>query len=199
MLIIGLFFASFRWGCKHEETARRQYEEVNKQLHSDLRVEDAGFRVSKEHPYIGASPDAYVRCSCCQSGILEIKCPFCAAEIGVDAASESKSFCLQKNDAGDLTLKRDHQYFYQVQMQLFVTDSSFCDFVVWTVKDESPFVQRILPDEEFYFSALSTVKDFFKAVSCQNCCQNVTLHLCQWHMIHQMYKSGVIVMNQNLV
>ena len=39
-------------------------------------------------------------------------------------------------------------YFFQIQCQLFCTDRSYCDFVVWTKKDIH--VERVYPDEEFW-------------------------------------------------
>jgi len=128
-----------------------------------MKIEDAGFRISTLHPFIGASPDAYVTCKCCDSGILEVKCPSCVNNIGVEEASSAKSFFLQKNEQGDLVLKEDHPYYYQVQMQLFVTDKPFCDFVVRTEKDSDDlFVQRILPNLQFFDTEMIRATEFFK-------------------------------------
>lgn len=82
-------------------------------------------------------------CSCCGAGILEVKCPFCVKDMTVtDAVNSLKGFCLEKDENGNMRLKRDHAYFYQVQLQLFVTKKSYCDFILWTEKDSStPFVE----------------------------------------------------------
>lgn len=153
----------FRWGCKHEDTARKTYKEQHQLTHSDGKVKDAGFTISPLYPFVGASPDGYVSCSCCGLGILEIKCPFCAKDETVEeAASNCKQFCLERNDNGALSLKKDHAYFYQVQMQLFVTDRAYCDFVIWTDREkQDPFVQRITPDVTFFESQMLAAKEFF--------------------------------------
>lgn len=137
---------------------------MSSKKHQDLHVVDAGFRISPLHPFIGASPDAYVSCSCCGTGILEIKCPFCAKDTAVkDATDTVKNFCLQNDTSGKPKLKEDHAYYYQVQMQLFVTDRSYCDFVVWTAKDElEPFVQRITADVAFFEAGLERATLFLK-------------------------------------
>jgi len=47
----------------------------------------------------------------------------------------------------------------QVQCQLFCTQRSYCDFVVYTEKDVH--IQRIYPDESFWQENVSRVKHFF--------------------------------------
>ena len=43
--------------------------------HQNFKVEETGFYVHVEHPYIGASPDGLVQYDCHGPGLLEIKCP----------------------------------------------------------------------------------------------------------------------------
>lgn len=132
--------------------------------HSDVLLETAGFRISVSHPFIGASPDGYVSCSCCGSGVIEIKCPFCTKDLSVNEAANSvPNFCLENNECGSIRLKRDHAYYYQVQMQLFVTDKPYCDFILWTERDSaSPFVERVKPDVSFFEKELACATNFFK-------------------------------------
>ncbi len=48
-------------------------------------------------------------------------------------------------------------------MQLFVTDKSHCDFVLWTERDStSPFVELVRPDVAFFDKELEYARDFFK-------------------------------------
>ena len=63
--------AATLWGCQHEKDALKQYETTS--AHSGLTVSSAGFFISAEQPYFGASPDGLVCCSCCGSGICEVK------------------------------------------------------------------------------------------------------------------------------
>ena len=65
-----------------------------------------------------------------------------------DVADDPK-FCLQKNSDGVLGLKSTHQYYYQVQAQLFVSGLPYCDFVVFSGSNDI-FIQRIVPDAEFW-------------------------------------------------
>ena len=68
--------AATKWGCHHEKTALEQYKQSSH--HNQLSVFPSGFFISVDHPYIGASPDALVCCTCCGTGILEIKVCMCS-------------------------------------------------------------------------------------------------------------------------
>ena len=159
------FFVYFRWGCKHEDTARKSYEKLQLQRsHKDLTIESAGFKISAQYPFVGATSDGYVNCTCCGSGIIEIKCPYNAKDMNVnDAAGNIDNFCISKDNNEKMELKRDHMYYYQVQMQLFVTSKKYCDFIVWTEKSaDRPYVERIVPDPVFVQEALAKAEIFFK-------------------------------------
>ena len=61
------------WGCQHEKSAISEYVDQNCHLHECLTVKPAGFFISVQHPFLGASPDGIVECKCCGWGILEAK------------------------------------------------------------------------------------------------------------------------------
>ena len=69
-------------------------------------------------------------------GLLEIKCPACAETISLldlctKAEYKPSAFFLQYKD-GTYHLKKSHDYYHQVQGQLYITGRPWCDFVVWT-------------------------------------------------------------------
>ena len=68
---------------------------------------------------------------------------------------------LRVTEAGHLELKDNHQYFYQVQLQMKLCNASYCDFVVWG-KNQGILVQRLFPDAEFINRALQQVENFVK-------------------------------------
>ena len=45
--------------------------------------------------------------------------------------------CLQFRD-GQLSLKKNDNYYYQIQIQLAVTGLEWCDFFVWAENDSHP-------------------------------------------------------------
>jgi hypothetical protein len=62
-----------KWGCQHEKAALEEYKQSNGDQHENLKVSESGLFISIEYPFIGASPDGLVECSCCGQGICEIK------------------------------------------------------------------------------------------------------------------------------
>ena len=69
-------------------------------------------------------------------GLLEIKCPARAETISLldlctKAEYKPSAFFLQYKD-GTYHLKKSHDYYHQVQGQLYINGRPWCDFVVWT-------------------------------------------------------------------
>ena len=144
------------WGCEHEQCARDEYVKYTSQNHDNFKIEQAGLFINPTHPHLGASPDGVVTCDCCGCGVLEIKCPYCIKDL---TASEHK--CLSDTGTGP-RLSRTHQYFYQIQTQIFICEKEFCDFVLWT--NNSIHMERILPDTDFWQTICETASDFFYKV-----------------------------------
>lgn len=57
-----------------------QYNVMIITCHANFNCDLSGFVISREIPYIGASPDGFVQCDCCGKGCIEIKCPFLYAK-----------------------------------------------------------------------------------------------------------------------
>jgi len=155
--IFSLIF--FRWGCKQEEKAKEEYFKKTANKHSNFSVKNSGLIVTPKFPYLGASPDGIIHCDCCGTGSLEVKCPFSAIKTKLKDAATQKNFCLELCD-GELKLRRNHDYFFQVQPQIQLTGSAYCDFCVWTPQEI--YIQRILPDEKFFTECVAKATTFFK-------------------------------------
>ena len=106
-----------QWGEDNEPNARKCYEQ-----HTGRPVQETGFVVHPELPWLGASPDLLVE----SDGLGEIKCPF-----------------NQK-----LYLGIPVYYMAQMQGQMQVTDRQWCDFIVWTPEKMS--VQRVYRSNEYW-------------------------------------------------
>ena len=61
------------WGCEHEKIAMSKYSSLNLRCHHNFSVNECGFFINTEFPFMGASPDGIVNCTCCDEGICEIK------------------------------------------------------------------------------------------------------------------------------
>ena len=87
---------------------------------------------------------------------MEIKCPLCTAE---QSPSELTVQCLERSDEGELRLKKNCDYYYQVQAQIHVCSLVYSDFLVW-----SPYgvhIERIYPDSDLFSIALKEIKTFY--------------------------------------
>ena len=65
-----------------------------------------------------------------------------------------------EEDKGDLRLKVDHVYYYQVQFQMKLYHVEYADFVRWREEDMS--VQGTVMDTEFIDNAINKTVPFIK-------------------------------------
>lgn len=116
-----------KWGLEHEHVA---LAELSEHLHIPFRR--SGLLIHPEHAFLGASPDALFD----EDVIAEIKCPASIKDMSPQEAFKVKKLtCLQEKN-GALKLKETHNYYYQVQGQLNISQRKLCYFVVWTPKGE---------------------------------------------------------------
>lgn len=148
----------YQVGLQSWGSSKRSLLSVQDNRHQGLKIEESGFFISTEYGFLGATPDGLVSCKCCGNGVIEIKCPFCQRDKDLTECMKNKNFCLESTPDGKHQLKGNHPYFYQVQVQLFCTGRSHCDFIVWTEK--SIYVERITADERFMKGNLLKVKEF---------------------------------------
>ncbi|XP_050509399.1 uncharacterized protein LOC126886482 [Diabrotica virgifera virgifera] len=129
------------YGLKHEKITLEDYESAMKQLHQNLSIRSTGFFISKSDPEFGASPDALVLCDCCGQGCVEVKCPYLLkSDLTFEQFAVLKNTCLILNNQ-NITLDKKHAYYYQCQLQMFVTKSKYFDFIVWS--KDNIFIERI--------------------------------------------------------
>ena len=70
--------------------------ELSASRHEDFTIEETGLFIDPDLPYLGASPDSIVSCTCCGKGVVEVKCPFCFKD-GLPI-EDDQSFCMTKQD-----------------------------------------------------------------------------------------------------
>ena len=138
--------------------------------HLNFKLTPCGFFVDEQTPYLGASPDALVECSCCGCGVVEVKCPLCASNARSldDVVQERKKFCLQRLETGLLQLSREHPYHLQCQLQMHVTRRQYCDFVVW--HDAGLHVERLTIDSQQLKDAIAKAEQFFRLCALPELC-----------------------------
>ena len=156
---------SIKWGIENEPSARIAYVEyMEANGHDHIETKPSGFIVHPTMGWLGASPDAFVldpSGTLC-NGIAEFKCPFTSKDISPsDACKDSSFYCTIINNR--LHLKRDHLYYHQVQLQLFVCMDlcNWCDFCVYTLKGVA--VERIFLDTEWCNTYIPELESYFDA------------------------------------
>eukprot|EP00794_Sanderia_malayensis_P002558 gene2558-2954_t len=156
--------AATEYGCQHEKAAIKLFEIDMKKKHVNYKAIQCGMFINKRSPFIHATPDFLSSCDCCGIGCGEVKCPFCMDGIDIDGYLEKPSSCLMKDPDGEVILKRNHQYFYQVQQQIFTTELPFCDFVVFGfATSKSAFLhERIIPDQCHWDKVLPRLSQFWQ-------------------------------------
>lgn len=86
-------------------------------------------------------------------GLLEVKCMYSHRTVCTQKAVEAnqnKSSFPVKIINGKYTLKTQHQYFDQIQMQMGVTKFPWCDLALFTNTDDDVLVIRVEYDSEFW-------------------------------------------------
>ena len=143
-LVKSLLYTSFKgnkstkWGISQEPTTKSAYLTRKGTLSPEITVRNSGFIIHSSHHWLGASPDGLVNDPSAEDpkGIVEYKNPYAVREMTLrDAATQRKDFCLAVNDQSHLSLKRTHNYYYQVQATMSCTGRKWCDFVVHTTVD----------------------------------------------------------------
>lgn len=119
--------ASLNYGREMEDKARQFYATIMQSSHDNFTVETTGLHVHVEKPFLGASPDGLTACSCHGQGLVEIKCPY-KYRNGLKNFGKDKDFPVEENGK----IKKKHKYYAQIQGQMKVLKTDFCDFFVWT-------------------------------------------------------------------
>ena len=109
--------AATDWGIRHEDIALKQYCDLQHQSgHHGLYYCKSGFVISRNHPFLGASPDAVVHDPTRknQFGLAEVKNPYSCRHMSPVDAAKSTNFCstVEGDSSGEehLKLKRTHIY-----------------------------------------------------------------------------------------
>ena len=156
---------ALEWGRSHEDTARQWYvTHMTKQFDPSYQVSITGIHISTMHPWLAASPDGVVedptQAEGRRLGLLEIKCPYSGRTMIPEVAcQEVNQFCSSLAD-GQVMLKKTHNYYYQVQGQLEITQLPWCDFLNWTPQGTS--LQRIESDEKLWTTVYPKLRFFYR-------------------------------------
>ncbi|KAK7485561.1 hypothetical protein BaRGS_00023249 [Batillaria attramentaria] len=153
------------YGKEKEKEALQAYAANLCESDPKLRVRSSGLWVNADCPELACSPDSIVTDDAENAlGLVEVKCPFVLSDSKVEdfehvlTKKQQHGFCLQRQSNGTMRLKRNHAYYFQVQMQMGVMNLDWCDFFVWT--PHSYFVERVSFDRIFWQSLKRSLIEF---------------------------------------
>jgi YqaJ-like viral recombinase domain len=126
------FIPAVRWGRENEKLALNAFA----QLYPELIIQSRGL-ILHSNGIIGGSPDGVVvekiNGIYRDDAIIEIKCSHkykeCSNLYDAIIAEGDKNFYI---DAETRKLKRMHDYWHQIQCMMWVTNTSYSFFIVWT-------------------------------------------------------------------
>ena len=69
---------AIKFGSENEDRVREMYaNQIFQTPHTgQVTVKKSGLQVCEDYPHLAASPDGLVTCTCCEPGLVEIKCLF---------------------------------------------------------------------------------------------------------------------------
>ena len=154
---------AIQWGKDNKDKACQAYQKyMQDRGHKGLHITKAGFIIHSMKGWLGASPDGWVvdPSFVPSNGLLEVKCPYSMAEKTPENMCKDDDFyCRIIN--GSLQLDKYHQYYHQVQLQLYVASerAKWCDFCVFTLKGVC--VQCICADNVWLEQICSQLDEYF--------------------------------------
>ena len=155
--------AATRYGLRQERSSCYKYlewlEKEKGSAGAKVNIK-CGLVVSSTNPWLAATPDGWVDDpqASPRRGLVEFKNPYNSRNLLLsDAITKKKCTCLVNNE-GNLSLKRSHQYFYQIQFAMYCTKTKWCDFFICAKNSHG---ERILYDDDFCSSIIPKLKRFY--------------------------------------
>jgi len=170
--ISGLAFVNpnipaLKYGRTMEEEAVNSFNHFMRKSHKDFKAVECGLFLHNEFPFIGASPDRMLSCSCCLPACLEVKCPYSINYTSPDDASVNLPYLTRNDTIDELQLNRRHKYYTQCLMQMAVTGCQKTYFVVWT--PHGMVIDEIYFDEELWISMKNKFVQYYMDFYLKTC------------------------------
>ena len=156
--------AACRMGIAEEENAKKAYIQYKREVEGkNVHVSPVGLCVPNSSPSIASSPDGIVTGEGVPH-VLEIKCihdtnvyPKSIVEI---AKQRKSSFYCQVDSEGVLSLRQNHQYYYQVMGEMATTGLLVADFVIYHPRTAEIKVLQVPFDSEVW-AKIKVKLDYF--------------------------------------
>ncbi|CAG9773328.1 unnamed protein product [Ceutorhynchus assimilis] len=141
-----------RYGNDSEARAIAEFEDKYK-----VKISQCRLFIDKKNYYLGASPDGLIG----DTQLMEIKCPYSICNMNPAEAIKEKKLAFAEFVDNEFHLKRNHNYYYQIQGQLAIADKQMCYFVVWS--PHGMVVEEIFRDLQFWNEkCIPKLKSFYE-------------------------------------
>ena len=142
---------AIQWGTAHEQLAINAYQSTG-----HLIVNETGLWLFG-NGCLGASPDGLVYDGLRFVGILEVKCPYKIRDLKVAQDKDLVTFLPFM--VSETQMVKTHDYYHQIQAELYATGAQWCDFFVWT--PNHMLKVRIYPDQYWVSNTLPAIQNYF--------------------------------------
>lgn len=118
---------AMEYGREHEQVARTELEKV-----LGVQISECGLFIDVKDHFLGATPDELIG----DDTLVEIKCPFLAANMTPNEGIRQKKITLWKININKdiIGINTHHKYYNQIQWQLHVTKQKYGIIAYWMSK-----------------------------------------------------------------
>ena len=154
---------AIKWGVAHESEGVKSFlSTIGPQHEGGLEgFHECGMFVRTDRPFLAGSPDGLFRCKCCAISTVEVKCPFSVRNMNVHLQEVYSQVDFLEDEDGKPRLRRNHKYFTQVQIQMWLVNAPHSYFIVWT-QGHPPLIEKITLDLEYVMQVVNAVTLFYK-------------------------------------
>lgn len=143
--------AAIAWGLELEPKAAEVYAQTE-----NVNVYTIGLVINPSASHLACSPDRLVYDPTAPDnqkwGLMEIKCPH-------KTSYKDCEYLKNKSNSNEYTLKKSHEYYYQITGQLGLTGFTWCDFMVFCIDDF--IIERISFDQSLFNVMKEKLEKFY--------------------------------------
>lgn len=149
------------YGKKYESVAIEQFRRFQATHgHVNVEITTVGLCTNPEKPYFVSTPDAFYCCDCCRPFIIEVKCPYVLKNNGkIEKLLSMKDPYIKLNDDNKYEVNHKHQYYFQIQMQLYTCQLDRAKFIIWS--NEEILILKVERSHEFWIENAIKAEQFF--------------------------------------
>lgn len=119
-------------------------------------IVEMGLIVPPSAPFLGCSPDGFV---IDDKILIEIKCPLAGKETSTGDMITHLKYVEKLDD--QVTLKKKHPYYGQVQLSMCILRANSTDFVIYNSRDDDAVIVKVSYDKSFVNDLFLTLREIY--------------------------------------